>query len=354
MLVALLIAPVGTAVAQDRAAPFAEDPLAISAAFGAEMNVVRLTAASELLAAGVEEDDVEEVLEALELEEMRYGWALARRDAELAEELDEAIETIEEGEDPAEAIDAALPLAERARDALVAERMSDPAFAAAMGVLLLTSATGVGEGFEEGVEGEAGAYAMGWVALQRVKDYWTTLEPDATDEQRFEVDDQLAELDGLFPRPVPPDFLERLDPEEAEGAAYRIAGYLEDASGALVFPDRDLAELYVATRDVARAGCAAYDADERARGDAHLAWTAFAFDQYLTGTLSMFAPEPMEIVSETLLELVPREIEEEGPAADEEDEEDEVEVERPDLDEAAELCVPLLDALDEAGAALGV
>jgi hypothetical protein len=321
------------------------------------MNVLRLTAASELLAAGVEEDDVEEVLEALELEEMRYGWALAGLDAELADELDEAIEAIEASDDPDDAIEAAAPLAERARDALVAERMSEPAFAAAMGALMLTSATGVGEGFEEGVEGEAGAYAMGWAGLQRVKDYWTTLEPIATDEQRFEVEDQLAELDGLFPGPVPPDFLARSDPEEAEGAAYRIAGYFEDASGALVFPDRDLAELYVATRDVAREGCAAYDAGERARGDAHLAWTAFAFDQYLTGTLSMFAPEPMEVVSETLLELVPREIEEEGPEAEEdeeEDDEDEVEAERPELDEAAELCVPLLDALDEAGAALGV
>ena len=356
LVVGLLVVALGVAIAQERPAPFAEDPLAISAAFGVEMAVVRLVAAAELIAAGIEGDDVEDALDALEVEGMRYAWALARTDAALAAELDEALEATGQADDPADPIDVALPLAQRARDALVADRASDPAFAAAMGVLLLTSATGVAEGFEGGVEGEAGAYAMGWAALQRVKAYWSTLEPDANDEQRFEVDDQLAELEALFPRPVPPDGLERFDPEEAEGPAYRIAGYVEDVSGALVFPDRDLARLYAATRDVARDGCAAYGAGDRLRGDAHLAWTAFSFDEYLTDTLSLFAPETMAVVSEALLALVPREVEEEGPDADRDDAtgDDAMAAERPGPNEVSDACAALLEALDEAGAALGV
>jgi hypothetical protein len=358
---ALVTCGLGTTQAQYDRAPFQEAPLEISAVYGAEMAVIRLRAADALFAEeDVEEDDVEEVLEGLELEWMRMGHRLTETDAELAERVEEAFEEIEEADDPDDAVAEAIEVAEAARDALFppAAVSEDPAYTAAIATVLLNSATGVAEGYEEATEGEIGAYAMGWAGLARVQELWQGVRPVADENQRFEVEDMLSELEALFPGPTPPS-MEGADPEAGEGAAVQAAGFMEDATEASMFPDRDLAALTVATRDLAAQGCEAYEAGDALRGHAHMAWTAFVFDEYIGGTLGMFAPEPTEEMAEALMDLVPREVEEEGEEgedeeAEAEEDEEEEEAERLEADEAAERCAALVEAMDEAGAAFGL
>lgn len=343
----LLIA--GVATAQYDVQPFDDDPVAISAAFGAEMAVLRLQAAEALFAEGVEEDEIEEVLEGLELEWTRFAHALTTAAPGLAEEVAEAFEAIEDADQPADAVRAALPLALEARAVVSEPRVEDPAFAGAVMVLLLMSETGVAEGWEEAAEGEVGAYAVGWAGMPRLYELWAVIEPQANETQRFEIEDQLGELQALFENPTPPN-MDGADPEEGEGAAVHVSGFLEDATGAWLFPDRDLPALLDRTRTVAVDACGAYDAGDDLAGDAHLAWAGFAFEEYLAGTLGMFAPEPTDAIEDLL-----------APFAGEEEDEDEGASEQDgdgDEDEAsfdpASSCAPLLVAFDEAAAAFGL
>src|SRR5680860_640649 len=82
-LVALLMAfACSGAFAQYDLMPFEDDPVAISAAFGAEQALLRLQAADALyaegVAEGVAEDDIQELLEGLELDRVRFAAALQR------------------------------------------------------------------------------------------------------------------------------------------------------------------------------------------------------------------------------------------------------------------------------------
>ncbi|MEX2536802.1 MAG: hypothetical protein WD273_14495 [Trueperaceae bacterium] len=332
ILAALLpLSLLGGAIAQYDIRPFADDPVGISAAFGAEMAVLRLEAAEALFAEGVEVDEIEEALEGLEVEFMRFGAALEVADPDLLERTREAfaaIEEAEEAEDQAAAVSEALPVAYEVREAVSAPLVADPAYAGAVMSLLLVSETGVAEGWEEAVEGEVGPYAIGWAGMSRLYELWETVKPQADENQVFEIEDQLSALQDLFQNPTPPN-MEGADPEEGEGAAVHVAGFLEDATGAWLFPDRDLAALLGNTQEVATQACEAYQRGDTLAGDANLVWVTYAFNEYLTGTLGMFAPEPTAELNELL------------------DDEGE------DFDPTAS-CEPLLAAFGEAGSAFGL
>lgn len=344
----------GFATAQYDVQPFDDDPVAISAAFGAEMAVLRLQAAEALFAEGVEQDEIEEVLEGLELEWTRFASALTAADPGLADKVEEAFEATEDAVEPADAVAAALPLALEARAVVSESRVEDPAFAGAVMVLLLVSETGVAEGWEEAAEGEVGAYAVGWAGMPRLYELWAIIEPQANETQRFEIEDQLGELQGLFERPTPPN-MDGADPEAGEGAAVHVAGFLEDATGAWLFPDRDLPALLDRTRTVAVDACAAYEADDDLLGDAHLAWAAFAFEEYLAGTLALFAPEPTEEIEDLLAPFAgEEENEDEGEASGDADADDVDDGDEDASFDPASSCAPLLAAFDEAAAAFGL
>lgn len=353
----------GAAFAQYENAPFDTDALGISAGTGAEMAVVRLRAAAAILDANGSEDAVEEVLEGMRFEVMRFGAALAQQDPAATDAVDAALEQLDDATDDelAEVVDAVLPTFVAARDAVTpADAASDPPYTAAVMTLLLTSQTGVAEGYEEAVEGEEGPYAIGWAALARTQELWADLKPLASEDQAFEIDDMFDDLNALFTGPEIPAAAASADPEEAEGSAMRITGFLESLASASLFPNRDLGALLKHTHALASAGCDAYTAGQRRVADAHLAWTAFAFEEYLGGTLGLFAPEPTETAGGLLDQLVPLEGEEEGEeaedvaGADGVDADEEAEWEPLSDAEAATTCQALVAALQEAGGPLGL
>jgi len=324
----------GAGIAQYDIRPFEDDPLSIQAAFGSELAVARLEAAQALIDEGADADDVEEAVEDLDLELVRFAAALAGENDALLEEAREAFTAVEESDYSGEAIQEALTVAREVRDTVSTPRLEDPAVAGAVLSLMLISENGAAEGWEEAAEGEIAAFTVAWALMPRAWEIWDGIKPLANENQVFEIEDQLGELHALFEGPLPPD-MAGADPEEGEGAAVHITGFLEDVTGAWLFPDRDLGGLLGNTRDVATEGCAAYGAGDTLRGDARMAWVYFAFDEYLEGTLGLFAPEATEEIDELLGELVPR-------SADLGDA------------QAAEACESLVEALTTAGAPFGL
>ncbi len=366
-LAAILVAAIGSVgLAQYDHAPFDAAPVAISSSFGAEMAVLRLEAAIALLHEGEDAYEVEGLLPGLRLEVMRFGADLQAIDSALLERVDAVLDAVlaADEDDLVGVLEDALLVFQAARAGLVpSDPAADPVHTAAIMTLLLTSETGIAEGYEEAVEGEVGAYALGWAGLARAQQLWAALRPSADDNQRFEIDDMFEELEALFTGPLIPAAAATADPEEAEGPAFRITGYLESIASASLFPNRDLAALLRSSLDVAIVGCEAYSAGERRVADAQLAWVAFAFDEYLAGTLGMFEPEATADVTEALALLVPLvededEGKEEGHAGANGDDDDEAEDDESWIalsdTEAVTTCTTLIDALQRSGAVLGL
>jgi hypothetical protein len=358
LLLALLIALAGSAGAQFASTPFFDHAELLGETFGYELATVRLNGLASVLAAGeeAEADDLGEEIEALlEADLPRFLGTLVARDPGLADEVEERFEALESAltADDEDALEAAVEGAQRALD-LVGEALDgrqmlgeDAGFSAAVMTLLLLSSQGIGERYEEVVEGELALYPGGWHALARVEELWSGLEPLANDVQRFEVEDMLDQLEMLFPGPVLDDDAVLIDAEAAEDPAQRMVGFLEEVADAALYPDRNLGDVIVMTRDLVAAACESLEAEDDASGAQTLAIAGFYYAQYVEGTVGLLAPE----ANESLEPLWSRFAEEEG----EDDEGDEAEQTDEDDEGADEVdCPALLDGLREAGALFGV
>jgi hypothetical protein len=287
--------------------PFFEHTEHLSFAYGTEMITIRLRA----LAAIDEPDEefVEEVGEALEEDLPRFVGSLEAQDPELAQQLkaalEEVIEAAEEGIEFAGLAQHAQDLAGQAYRLLVPLEVQErSAFRAALMTKLLLAQSGVAEGYEEAAEGEIWEYPGGWAALQRVKELWEELKPMASEVQAFEVEDMLRMLGNLFPSPLPPDDIERGNPEEAEAPAHRIVGFLEEITDAALYPDRNRGELFVLTRNLVEAGCSAYGENQAHIGRERIVAANFYYADHLGGMVELLAPEVHAEVTQRMSVLV--------------------------------------------------
>lgn len=371
----LVLVIVGGADAQttfDRS-PFFDRPEVVLQAHGLEMLSARLrgiealasSEAGEVAAeeeAGESEGGFADVIEGLEGDYRRFAAALDASSAGDSEELIAAIETVQEANERgdrdavAAATGVAAALVDEARATLFGDVYDkDPAFTAmVMAMMLTTEKGGIGEAYEEAVEGEVGPYAVGWAGLGRVQAMWLHLEPMANETQRFEVEDMLAELGTLFPGPRPGPEVARSDPEEAEGATQRIGGFLEEVANADLFPSRDLGRLLARTRELSSQACEAYAAGNDPLGLQATSNAAFVYGEYLANTLVMLSPEAAAMASAEYDALAPGAVgEEESGEGDEPDEAEEEDAQPLRGDAALATCRELVEHLELAGGPLG-
>jgi hypothetical protein len=332
----LMLLSSGTAGAQSgyASAPFREAPVAVAQAAALE----RLEVAARAFAAQppgvVDEDDDEEAEAGGEDDEeeggplidfglFRASLAAAAPEVEqtLATAIDEMVEASEAGESAAEPANEVLELVEEARVGLLADGADSPGFRAALMASLLLDEGGVAESYEEAVEGEATAYAIGWFALQRVKALWDGLAAQATPEQAEDVGAMLTILDRLFPTELMPEQISP-DPEQAEAPAQMLVGLLEGVANTDLYPGRDLAGATGLVHGIAAKGCETIQAGDGGVGLEELRIAAAYYRQTVADTLVVMAPETGEAVAERIEALDAGEAE-----------------------AAAEACGPLLEAL---------
>jgi len=258
----LIAALAASASAQYSGAPFYTQPLLQSQAYGLEVALQRLDA---LDAAGdTLDDDWEEVVEGFEADLPRFIGTLRAADAARADEVEEAIEDLEEAfasrAGLAEAVEAAREaLTEAYAVAVPAEVRADPAFVAALITDLSLGEVGVGEGYEEAIEGELAAFTLGYVALARVTDLWNQIADGATEQQRADVEEMLEFIGTLYPTATIDQAIVG-NPEEAEAPVHRMIGVLETIVDAELYPGRDMAALATQLPEQLAGACEAYEA----------------------------------------------------------------------------------------------
>lgn len=363
-LIAAAFLLVSVASAQYSRAPFFEHTLEVSQAYGIHLSQQRLDAL-ELVDEYAEEDeddeeeeeglddDYLEIVEGFEADLARYVGTLRAADPDLAADIEEAIEELEEaieaGEDYDDQLVALRVFLDAAYDVVIpAELRSDPAFVAAVIVELSMGEGGVGEGYEEAVEGELGAYTMGYAALERVSDLWRQIAGGATEQQRADVEEMLEFLATVYPVPVIDEPIVG-NPEEAEAPVQRMIGVLETVVDAELFPGRDLAALAAHLPEELAGYCEMYDAgeDERAlEGVIAVGYLYLSAD--LGDFLGFMAPEVNEEIVELIVAITGLEPEEEGDDDDDDDDE-----EHEELADPGAACRELLEALREAHEVFG-
>lgn len=348
-----------TAFAQYSSRPFFEQSLVQSQAFGLEVALQRLTA----LELAVEDsddgldDDFFEVVEGFEEDLPRFMGTLSARDAALAEALAAAVEEVEEaaegGGDLSAAIAEARELLTQAYDLVIpADVRSDPVFIAALIVDLSLGDVGVGEGYEEAVEGELGAYTMGYVALDRVTELWGEIAGNASEQQRADIDEMLEFIETLYPEPLIEEAIIG-NPEEAEAPVQRMIGVLESVVDAELFAGRDMAALAAHLPEELVGACQAYEAGEDARAlETVIAVGSLYLNADLGDFLEFMAPEVHDEAVELIGALTGLSGEEEDEDEEGEGDEEEEEVAQVVADSSA-ACRELLAALQEASGVLG-
>lgn len=366
-LIAAAFLLVSVASAQYSRAPFFEHTLEVSQAYGIHLSQQRLDAL-ELVDEYAEEDeddeeeeeglddDYLEIVEGFEADLARYVGTLRAADPDLAADIEEAIEELEEaieaGEDYDDQLVALRVFLDAAYDVVIpAELRSEPAFVAAVIVELSMGEGGVGEGYEEAVEGELGAYTMGYAALERVGALWADIAGGATEQQRADVEEMLEFLATVYPVPVIDEPIVG-NPEEAEAPVQRMIGVLETVVDAELFPGRDLAALAAHLPEELAGYCEMYDAgeDERAlEGVIAVGYLYLSAD--LGDFLGFMAPEVHEEALELIVALTGLEPEEEGEEEEDEDEDDDDE--RPAVADPAASCRELLEVFREAHEVFG-
>lgn len=364
-LIAAAFLLVSVASAQYSRAPFFEHTLEVSQAYGIHLSQQRLDAL-ELVDEYAEEDeddeeeeeglddDYLEIVEGFEADLARYVGTLRAADPDLAADIEEAIEELEEaieaGEDYDDQLVALRVFLDAAYDVVIpAELRSDPAFVAAVIVELSMGEGGVGEGYEEAVEGELGAYTMGYAALERVGALWADIAGGATEQQRADVEEMLEFLATVYPVPVIDEPIVG-NPEEAEAPVQRMIGVLETVVDAELFPGRDLAALAAHLPEELAGYCEMYDAgeDERAlEGVIAVGYLYLSAD--LGDFLGFMAPEVNEEIVELIVAITGLEPEEEGDDDDDDDDDEEHE----ELADPGAACRELLEALREAHEVFG-
>lgn len=348
----------GTAIAQYSGAPFFTQPLVQSQAFGIEMALQRL-AALELAGDALEtDDDWEEVVEGLEADLPRFIGSLRVLEPELAAAVEEALEEVEEAVESGEGLAAAIA---EAREALIASYVvlipedvrSDPAFVAALITDMSLGEIGVGEGYEEAIEGELPAYTLGVVALERVTRLWNDIAGGASEQQRADVEEMLTFIGTLYPTPTI-DAPIVGNPEEAEAPVHRIIGVLETVADAELYPGRDMAVLARHLPEELAGACAAYDAGDEELGTEIAISVGYRYLEADLGDFMEFmAPDVHEDVAELIAALTGM-----GGDDDDDDEGEEAEADDDDDDEDAAVdpaaaCRELMEALQEASAVFG-
>src|SRR5690606_28893674 len=177
---------------------------------------------------------------------------------------------------------------------------------------------------EEAVEGELGAYTMGYAALERVSGLWRQVAGRATEQQRADVEEMLEFLsEFVYVEPVIDEPIVG-NPEEAEAPVQRMIGVLETVVDAELFPGRDLAALAAHLPEELAGYCEMYDAgeDERAlEGVIAVGYLYLSAD--LGDFLGFMAPEVNEEIVELIVAITGLEPEEEGDDDDDDDEEHE-------------------------------
>lgn len=359
-LVVAVTALLGPAFAQYAGAPFFTQPLVQSQAFGFEMALQRLAALEHAAAEGGDlDDDWEEVIEGLEHDLGRFMGSLRMADAGLAQAVEEAVEELEEafeaGADLAEAIAEAREAITEAYAVVVPTGFSsDPTFVAALIADMSLGPIGVGEGYEEAIEGELPAFTLGYVALARVRELWVGIADGATDQQRHDVEEMLAFIGTLYPTPIIDEPIVG-NPEEAEAPVQRIIGVLETVVDAELYAGRNLAALAKHLPEELAGACRAYEVGDDALG---LEIAISVGYRYLNADLGDFmgfmAPDTHEEIAELIAALT-------GMSGEDDDDDDEGEADEADDDDeaaanagdSAALCRDLLDELEEAADVFG-
>lgn len=259
-----------SAAAQYSRAPFFEQSLMQSQGYGIELSLQRLDALELAAEEGnALDDDFMEIVEGFEDDLPRFIGTLRARNAALAGGLEEAIEAVEDaaasGSGLAAAIGETRDLLNQAYEVVIpADVRADPVFVAGLIVNLSLGEGGVGEGYEEAIEGELGEFTMGYAATQRVSDLWREIAGDADEQQRTDFEEMLKFVKTLYPEPIIEEAIVG-NPEEAEAPVQRMLGVLETVVDAELFAGRDLAALAAHLPAELAVACQAYEAGESER-----------------------------------------------------------------------------------------
>lgn len=286
---------IGSAFAQTYSnSPHFEDPGAHSRFHATWMMEVRLYALEHI------GDDVDELIdeasEGLETAVGMLAGTLGAADAALLERLEADLEAVseaaEDGADLTDLLAAARATIEEVRSVVVPEGFAaDPVSQATLLARLLLDDGGVAEGWEEAFDDETAEFAIGWAALQVSQGIWEGLEPLATENQAFEINDQMAFLhDELFATWHIPENVHLMDGEAAEPPTHRIVTFLEVMTDAYLYPNRDLASLVRLVEDLGVAACSAYGSDA-AMGLEVMHQAFYYYDENLRRMVGLFDPE---------------------------------------------------------------
>lgn len=342
------------AFAPAQSEPFFEDMTQQSRAYGLELVGVRLAivAAFHPLPA-----ELEEVVEGIfEHDLPRFVGTLEALDPDVAEALVQALDQVEEGVEDGEVGIMDLAYAQAwtrvAYDLVVPVERRTPAFWGAVVADLLLGEPGVAEALEEALEeGEAWEMPLGWGALQRVESLWTELRPLASAEEASFARQYLDFLATIYPTATPPDVLPA-NPEEAESPAQSLVGIVESVVDASLYTGRDFGRLAAELVDEVAMSCSAYAAGDDAIALETIAAVATHYEANLVDMLELFAPDTAEVASGILEAFLGGDDDDDEGPADAGDDEAEDE-DDDDLDDAAEACMELMEALEDARALLG-
>lgn len=273
--------------------PFFDQTVLMSQAFGIEMISRRLTLLERyVLSAPL----IRQVRKMPNVDFARFHGGLRARDPQLADDfyatLWATIELAANGGDIGPGMAKARGQLATARDALINPAFQrTTAYKAALAIDLLLSGDGVAEAFEEAFRDPA-EYPNGWIALQRVKQLWAEIEPLGNDTAKAEGRAALAALDGLYANQVPPAAMAATGhtAEDAEAAAQRLAGVIEQIVQINLFPGRDLPALADHLTGLIGKACVAYDAGEDYIGQETAYAAGHHYGQQLTGLLGVLDP----------------------------------------------------------------
>lgn len=333
--------------------PFYTNPVELSRAYGMDIIAMKINLARQFDAPLHEE--LSEGLEGtLGAPLGRFEASLRAVNPEHADNLRAALEALaeaaEEGEEIGELADAAFAQLNAAYGALfTAELLNDPAFIGGAMVQLLLGEGGVAEGYEEAAEeGEPWEYPNGWIALERVKSYWSAVGNLGTPEQMEDGEATITLMQSFYPTHEPPASVDGWNPEEVEAPAQRMAGIIEAVTDADLYPGRDHVRLLGLIGELTDSACAAI-----AAGDAVGTEAIFpAFDLYdgeIRRIASLFSPEDHETAEgayEDILAAL-------GYGEDDDDEGEEEDEGAEEAVDAAASCEALPGALNNIRTALG-
>ena len=293
---------VSAAAAGAQAVPFRDTPVAITAAFGTERTLARVTALGS--AAGIPAADAQsltEVAAAAVADDLPlFRASLERKDAALAGALVRALASLQAaGGVQAARVARAETLTRRAADALEAGLPGDAARATVLG-LVLTGPDGLSDTFGAAVDdGDRLGMATAWALLQRSHALWRQLQGAADEAQRQTVESALGRLDALVPGPASDRQPAPGSGDESENDANQVVATLGAALHASLTPDSDLAGLAATVEGLASGGCAAQDA----AASQQLAVGTLLYTGYLSPTATMLAPEDDAAVQQAFASL---------------------------------------------------